>query len=63
MEKLRAFVKVYSDELLHKVQWPTFAELQDSTIVVLVASVLLAVVIALMDSLFRVSMNFFYGLF
>jgi preprotein translocase subunit SecE len=63
MEKLRVFFRGYSDELLHKVQWPKFEELQDSTLVVLVASLILAIVIALMDTLFRVSLQFFYELF
>lgn len=62
MEKFRAFIRVYSDELLHKVQWPKFEELQDSTLVVLVASLLLAIVIAMMDGVFRYSMEFFYQL-
>ena len=63
MEKLKTFFREYSDELLHKVQWPKFEELQDSTLVVLVASLILAIVIALMDSVFRISMQFFYELF
>lgn len=37
------------DELMHKVSWPTWPELQQSAVVVLIASVILAIVILGMD--------------
>lgn len=63
MDKLRAWFQTYSDELLHKVQWPTVAELQSSTITVLVASLLIAVLIFAMDGVSSNVMSFLYGLF
>ncbi|GAA0874677.1 hypothetical protein GCM10009118_10850 [Wandonia haliotis] len=40
------------NEMVHKVTWPTWKELQSSTILVVVASVLFALAIALMDYVF-----------
>jgi preprotein translocase subunit SecE len=39
-------------EMVHKVTWPTWKELQSSTILVVVASVIFALSIALMDYVF-----------
>ncbi|GAB4414557.1 MAG: hypothetical protein OHK0039_22450 [Bacteroidia bacterium] len=63
MEKLRAIFKEYLDELLYKVQWPTLEELQASTVTVLVASIIIAVIIAIMDTVFNSSMTGLYSLF
>ncbi len=49
MDKLRLYVVEAYDELMHKVSWPTWPELQQSAVVVLIASVILAVVILGMD--------------
>ena len=43
------YVKESYNELVHKVTWPTFAQLQNSTVVVLVASLIFAIVILAMD--------------
>ena len=50
MNKIRAFFKEYTEELLYKVQWPSFEDLQSSTITVLIASVIIALLIFVMDS-------------
>ncbi len=47
------YVKESYHELVHKVTWPTFSQLQNSTIVVMVASLLFAVVILAMDLSFE----------
>jgi len=39
-------------EMVHRVTWPTWKELQNSTILVVVASVLFAIMIGLMDFVF-----------
>lgn len=39
-------------EMVHKVTWPTWKELQSSTILVVVASIIFALSIALMDYVF-----------
>jgi preprotein translocase subunit SecE len=62
MEKLRSFFKEYSEELLYKVQWPTIEELQSSTVTVFVASLMIALVVALMDFVFSNGLDYVYSL-
>jgi preprotein translocase subunit SecE len=61
--KLVAYVKESYDELMHKVSWPTWSELQGSAIVVSVATVVIAVIIFAMDEVFRNVLLQFYKLF
>jgi preprotein translocase subunit SecE len=42
------------NELMHKVSWPTWKELQSSAIVVLVAALIISLIIFLMDYIFGV---------
>jgi len=43
------YIKSSIDELMNKVSWPTLSQLQSSSLVVGVCSVIIAVVIYLMD--------------
>ncbi|WP_315320906.1 preprotein translocase subunit SecE [Segatella oulorum] len=52
--------KASYDELLHRTTWPTRAELTHSAMVVLSASLVIAVVVFAMDSLFRFVMSTIY---
>ncbi|MCB0853218.1 MAG: preprotein translocase subunit SecE [Bacteroidetes bacterium] len=63
MENIRALFKEYSDELLYKVQWPTFENLQSSTVTVLIASLMIALIIFAMDAVFQFGMDGLYSLF
>jgi preprotein translocase subunit SecE len=63
MKKIKAYFKESYDELVHKVSWPTWPELQSSAIVVLVASLIIALVVLIMDASFRNLMKFIYGIF
>ena len=63
MERLKTIFKEYSDELLYKVQWPSMEELQSSTVTVLIASLLIALVIWLYDLAFQSGMGFLYSIF
>ena len=49
-------------ELVHKVSWPTREELSKSAVLVLIASIILALVIWLMDFSFESLMKFVYEL-
>ena len=51
------------NELLNKVSWPTWSELQSSSIVVAIASAIIALIIYLMDQTFSNIMDVFYSLF
>lgn len=61
--KIRTYVKESYNELVHKVTWPTLKELQSSAIIVMVASIIIALVIFAMDSVFGKLMDFIYSLF
>jgi len=61
--KIASYVKESYNELVHKVTWPTWKELQSSAIVVMIASVIISLIIFLMDSLFENLMDFIYSLF
>ena len=50
------------NELVHKVSWPSKTDLANSTVIVMVASILMAIVIWAIDWVFDVVMNFIYGL-
>lgn len=50
------------NELVHKVSWPTKSEVANSTIIVMVASILMAIVIWVVDFIINHVMHFIYGL-
>lgn len=53
MSKVVTYVKESYDELVHKVSWPTWPELTSSAIIVLIASLMIALVVFLMDTGFK----------
>jgi preprotein translocase subunit SecE len=57
------YFKISYDEWMHKVSWPSWSELQNSAIVVSVASLIIAIVVYLMDISFSSILERFYGLF
>lgn len=61
--KLVENIKESYTELVQKVSWPTRKELSQSAVVVLVASIILALIVWLMDLCFENIMTFVYGLF
>ena len=61
--KLKLYLQEAYDELVHKVTWPTWKELQSSALVVMVASFIISLVIFIMDKSFETIMTFIYGLF
>ncbi|HNZ41972.1 MAG TPA: preprotein translocase subunit SecE [Bacteroidales bacterium] len=63
MKKIKNYIKESYDELVHKVSWPTWSELQNSAIVVSIASVIIAIVVYLMDLSFGTLLKQFYLLF
>ncbi|MCG9911975.1 MAG: preprotein translocase subunit SecE [Flavobacteriales bacterium] len=52
MLKLKEYINESFSELVNKVTWPTWSELTSSAIVVLVASIIIALVVFGMDSVF-----------
>ena len=56
------YIKASYKELVEKVSWPKFPELQSSTIVVMIASLLFAIVVLVMDVTFENVMESIYSL-
>lgn len=63
MEKIKAYIQDSYNELVNKVSWPTWAELQSSAIVVLVATLIFGLVVFLIDAIFQGTLNGIYNLF
>jgi preprotein translocase subunit SecE len=62
-KKIKLYFGESYDELKHKVSWPTFSELQNSAIVVSIASLIIAFLVLLMDISFSNLLEQFYKLF
>jgi preprotein translocase subunit SecE len=60
MEKVKDYVLDSIEEVRNKVSWPKFNELQSSAILVLVASLIFALVIGLIDLGFKNALAWFY---
>ena len=60
MNKVTTYFRESYRELLEKVTWPTFAQLQQSTMIVLVATLIITAVISLMDFLAGGALKFIY---
>lgn len=63
MNKLALYVKDSYNEMMHKVTWPSWEELQQSTMIVLIATILITALVALMDFVSNGLLNFIYSLF
>ncbi len=73
MSKVVTYIEESYNELVHKVTWPTWADLQNSTWIVATASVIIALMIFVMDFVFGINggkdtiwkgvLGFFYDLF
>ncbi len=63
MAKVVDYIKESYEELVHKVSWPTWAELQNSAIVVSIASLIIALVVFMMDMMFKNALEVFYQMF
>ncbi|MBT3207126.1 MAG: preprotein translocase subunit SecE [Bacteroidetes bacterium] len=57
MMKIILYFKEVIEELTHKVSWPTRAELQSSAVVVMVASLIIAFTVFLMDFVLGINSN------
>ncbi len=57
-----SYIKDSYNELVNKVTWPSKSELANSAIVVLIASLLIALVVFCMDKAIQFVMEFIYGL-
>ncbi|MDP4865945.1 MAG: preprotein translocase subunit SecE [Crocinitomicaceae bacterium] len=73
VSKVKEYFSETVNEMVHNVTWPTWKELQSNTIIVVVASVIIALIIFVMDFAFGISgdpkafwkgaLGFIYGMF
>ncbi len=61
MAAVTEYIKESYIELTQKVTWPTWRELQNSAVLVLVAAVIIALVVLGMDQLIRFILDKFYS--
>ncbi|WP_369524788.1 preprotein translocase subunit SecE [Paramuribaculum intestinale] len=64
MKKLKLLTDIQESytELRYKTSWPTKSQLIKSSVVVLIASVIIALIILVMDQIVDHLMHFIYGL-
>ncbi len=63
MNKVTTYFRESYKELVEKVSWPTWLQLQQSTIIVLVATVLITAIVWVMDLIAQSGLKFIYSLF
>ena len=63
MNKISTYFRESYRELLEKVTWPTWPQLQQSTVIVLVATLIITVVVWVMDLISSSLLHFIYSLF
>jgi len=63
MKRLKNYIQESYTELVHKVTWPSWKELQGSSILVMIASLIIALLVAFMDLIFKNTMSAIYSLF
>ncbi|GMV76925.1 MAG: hypothetical protein AMXMBFR79_00610 [Chitinophagaceae bacterium] len=62
MNKISTYFRDSYKELVEKVTWPTWLQLQQSTVIVLVATLIITALIWLMDSVSSQVLKFIYSL-
>ena len=60
--KIKGYFQESFTELVHKVTWPTWSELQNSATLVMVATLIIALIVAAMDFAFSRIMEMIYSL-
>jgi preprotein translocase subunit SecE len=63
LKNMKKYIIESIHELKDKVTWPTWAQLQSSTILVAISSVIIALIISLMDMGFDTILGEFYSIF
>ena len=62
MNKFTAYLKDSYKELIHKVTWPGWEQLQQSTMIVLGSTLMITFVVWVMDFVCNKSLNFIYSI-
>jgi len=62
MKKVINYIKDSYNELVYKVSWPSRAELTSSAVIVMIASILMALVVWGVDTAFENVIKLFYNM-
>jgi len=49
MDRVKLYIQESYNELMHKVSWPTWQQLQESAVVVLIGTIIIALLVLAMD--------------
>lgn len=63
MNKIKHYIQESYHELVYKVSWPSWEELQSSTMIVLIATVIVTAIVWLMDMGSNTVLDNYYKLF
>tara|TARA_A100001035_G_scaffold60849_1_gene45823 strand:- start:11313 stop:11507 length:195 start_codon:yes stop_codon:yes gene_type:complete len=63
MNRMFSYIKEALVELLEKVTWPSWSNLQNSSIVVAIATVIIALIIYVFDTSFSKVLDLYYSFF
>jgi preprotein translocase subunit SecE len=63
MNKIGTYFRESYKELLEKVSWPSWSELQQSTVIVLVATLIITLVVGIMDIISSSLLKLIYSFF
>ena len=63
MEKVKRYFSETIEEMRYKVSWPNYTELQKSSVLVLVGSLVFAIVVGAVDLVYKETLEFFYNQF
>lgn len=63
MNKITTYFRESYKELLEKVTWPSWTQLQQATVIVLVATILITLLVWIMDLASSTVLHFIYSLF
>ncbi len=62
MDRLTIYLKESYNELINKVTWPKLSSLQSNTVLVLIASLIFALIILIMDLISKNTLDLIYGI-
>lgn len=63
MNKITTYFKESYQELMQKVTWPSWTQLQQSTVIVLVATIIITAMVSIMDFSSNQVLRLVYSLF
>lgn len=61
MEGVKNYIMESYDEMVHKVSWPSWKSLQNSAVIVLFTTFLVALIVYIMDLAFGQTMDLIYN--